>query len=365
MKMCAALARQGITVSLVADHGTVTADPFESYAVPRSFVLKRNPVGLFLPYWLRHVARSMYAMIVVFSVRLRRQDVLIYARDILSLQLARLSRLPFVLELHDLPHLSAGQSRRNRLRANLLERAVGDPQLVGLVCITEALRQALLERVDRRIASRVFVLADAADQPADCDGVDASTPRSVGYVGSFGPGRGLAIVEGLARSMPDTSFHLIGGRAGERDVWKQRFGVLPNVVIYGFVQQGELPCIYRKFDIALAPYQRSVPGHRGDDTSEWMSPLKVFEYMAHGKAIIVSDLPVLREVLDDEFAVLVSPENQDSWHDAVRRLLDDPTQRAKLASAARERFREHHTWDSRAKRIIELLSHPVVSEESP
>jgi glycosyltransferase involved in cell wall biosynthesis len=64
-------------------------------------------------------------------------------------------------------------------------------------------------------------------------------------------------------------------------------------------------------DVLLAPYLSDVEGHgRGRNIAEGMSPLKLFEYMAHGKPIVSSDLPVIREVLRDSVnSVLVSPDN--------------------------------------------------------
>ena len=84
-----------------------------------------------------------------------------------------------------------------------------------------------------------------------------------------------------------------------------------------------------------------------------MSPLKVFSYMAAGKPILCSDLPVLREVIEDgRNGILVPPDDPDAWAIALQRLLGDPALREKLGSTARADFLAHHTWSQRAVRVL-------------
>jgi glycosyltransferase involved in cell wall biosynthesis len=83
-----------------------------------------------------------------------------------------------------------------------------------------------------------------------------------------------------------------------------------------------------------------------------MSPLKIFEYMAAGRAIICSDLPVLREVLTDgETARLCHPERLDEWRRAVEELRESPELRRELGKAAQRVLIERYTWTGRGSRI--------------
>ena len=90
------------------------------------------------------------------------------------------------------------------------------------------------------------------------------------------------------------------------------------------------------------------------------SPLKLFEYMAAGKAIVASRLPSLGEVLTDEVnAVLVTPGDADALAGGIRRLVNDPALRAALGSAARDAVAEY-SWDRRAERL-EILFNDVLA----
>ncbi len=87
-----------------------------------------------------------------------------------------------------------------------------------------------------------------------------------------------------------------------------------------------------------------------------MSPLKMFEYMAAGKPIISSDLPVLREVLEDgRNAILVPADDLAAWESAIHRLSGDPDLGLRLGEAARRDLHERYTWDARAGRVLDRL----------
>ena len=77
--------------------------------------------------------------------------------------------------------------------------------------------------------------------------------------------------------------------------------------------------------------------------------------MAAGKAIISSDLPVLREVLNSNNAILVDPENVDEWNKAILMLFDDPDRRQNIAFQAQSDFYKLYTWKKRMKFIIETI----------
>ena len=102
------------------------------------------------------------------------------------------------------------------------------------------------------------------------------------------------------------------------------------------------------------PYQRRVSiGIKDSDTAQWMSPLKMFEYLSSNKPIISSNLPVLKEVLEDkQNALLVECDDLVSWGEALQSLIDDQQLRVKLAAASYELYLRNYTWSERARQIV-------------
>ncbi len=103
-------------------------------------------------------------------------------------------------------------------------------------------------------------------------------------------------------------------------------------------------------DILLMPYGASCP------TVAWMSPLKMFEYMAAARPILASDLPAIREILDHgRTAWLTPPDSGEALAQGVREILADPQRAGDMAAAARAKV-EDYSWDRRVARILDFVA---------
>jgi glycosyltransferase involved in cell wall biosynthesis len=113
------------------------------------------------------------------------------------------------------------------------------------------------------------------------------------------------------------------------------------------VPHAEVPALLATASIGLAPYAADAPGY--------FSPLKLFEYLAAGLAVVAGSIAGVREVVGAEHAVLVPPGDPAALAAAVSELAADEAKRARLGAAGRELVAARHTWDRRARRILELV----------
>ena len=345
MRMCEAFAENGHEVLLLVPNRRALMesgvhDPFAHYGVQQTFALEHLP-------WLRlRGRRHIFALLSALRA-VRWSADLVYGRNPLGLFWAALLGKRVILEMHGLPRLGTTADR-------LVYRALArSRRLVHVVAISEELARRLRPYFPRHA---VVVAHDGASPHGarkERRAVDSNVPLRVGYVGHLYPGRGVEVVLGLARRFPAVRFELIGGT--ERDIaqWRER-PLTENVSFSGYVPPQEVANRCAGFDVLLMPYQRKVAVHgaRGD-TSSWMSPLKMFEYMATSKPIISSDLPVQREVLrNGENALLVPPDDLEAWKLALLRLIDDAALRRKLGANARADFEREYTWGSRAAKVL-------------
>lgn len=237
-------------------------------------------------------------------------------------------------------------------------RLFGHPGFLGLVVISKPLRTAYLSAYPRLSPAKVLVSPDGAGdvREVQCQ-EDGRSPRiQVGHVGHLYPGRGGELMIAVAHALPGMDFHLVGGR-GEDIARLNALDPPGNLVFHGHRPPAELAGFYRRFDVVMAPYQKKVAVAGGEgNTVEWMSPLKIFEYMAYAKPIVASDLPVLHEVLvPDRTAIMVEPGNVAAWTRALSRLMESPEERRGLGRRARAAFVSRYTWRRRAERILDTF----------
>lgn len=348
VKMAHALGRRGHDVTLYAAYGDTGIDPMAFYGVGATFELARTvrPAG-------GRLGAARYLASQVARLHTAPRADLYYGRAArLLLAAAPLGR-PLGYEAHVLPS-SAGRRAAQKALFAL-------PNFAGLVCISDALRRDYLAAFPRLDPQRVLVAHDGSD-PLD---LPDNAPRTlgrpgalqVGYVGSIYRGRGIDTLVHLATALPDVDFQVIGGAPDAVDDARQ--DAPSNMHFHGHQPHAELPAFYAQLDVLTAPYRgdRVAVHGGGGDIRRWMSPLKVFEYMSTGRAIVSADIPVLREVLrDGENAMLVPSDDLAAWVDAIAALRDDPRRRAQLGAAALSDFLAHYTWEQRADAIAALAS---------
>jgi len=162
------------------------------------------------------------------------------------------------------------------------------------------------------------------------------------------------IIEKLAKKMPEEIFHIIGGHYSDVEYWKSQTGV--NVVYHGFITPEKLFNYYKKIDLALAPFQETIKIKGKIDIGRFTSPLKIFEYMSYSKMILCSDIPVLHEVLkDDETAIFLPHNDIAAWKSKIEFLAQNSKKARRIGENARKEFLSSHTWNIRAKKIIEFM----------
>jgi glycosyltransferase involved in cell wall biosynthesis len=180
---------------------------------------------------------------------------------------------------------------------------------------------------------------------------------TVGFTGHIYPGRGAELLFELAKQLPAVNFLWVGGTPELVEFWRGKLSEskMSNVTMTGFLQHEAIPLYQAASDILLMPYGKSISASSGQDIAEVINPMKMFEYMAAGRAIISADLDSIREILNEENAVLCEPSNMEKWKAEIENLLADESRRLALGNQAR-RDVEQFTWAARERRIMETFS---------
>lgn len=167
------------------------------------------------------------------------------------------------------------------------------------------------------------------------------------YIGSIQSWKGHEVFLDASRLIKDMQFVLIGGRKEQIKELKVKY---PNVLFLGELPYKDLPVNQRAADVLIIP-------NTGKDiiSARYTSPLKVFAHMASNIPIVVSDLPAMREVLNENNSVLVKPDNVAALAEGIKRVLADKN----LADTiSRQAFADvqNYTWQKRAETILKFIS---------
>ena len=178
---------------------------------------------------------------------------------------------------------------------------------------------------------------------------DDPDPLVLGFVGFVREWHGLdAVIEAIARyrGLRQVKLKVVGDGPARPALESQAaaLGVADRVTFTGLADRPDIPGLVAGFDIALQPKVVS-----------YASPLKLFDYMAAGRAIVAPDQGNIREILTDgETALLFDPAQPGAMLDAIARLIADRTLRQRLGTAARRQIEgRDYTWAANARRIIE------------
>jgi glycosyltransferase involved in cell wall biosynthesis len=173
----------------------------------------------------------------------------------------------------------------------------------------------------------------------------------LGFTGFVREWHGLdRVVDLIADRAEGAGLHLLvvgDGPARESLQARARHrGIADRVTVTGIVDRDQVPDYVAAFDIALQP--SVVP---------YASPLKLFEYLAMGRAIVAPASPNITEVLTDgENAVLFDPDQTDGMLRAIERICSDGELRRRVADGARDTIvRRKLTWGNNAQRVVELF----------
>jgi glycosyltransferase involved in cell wall biosynthesis len=365
VETCYALAERGHDVWLIArpDTRRPARDPYVYYGIARHPRLAIEAAPVRGPQFARRIGYLSFAL--GRALGRDKADVL-FTRDLgvaaMFLRVPRAMRPPVVYESHgfapevsaELPGLvstarpaSAAKLKRLGEREALVWR-----QAEGYVTITRALADRLAERFGPR--PNLAVVPDGVRLKPQRVWSPLPDEPLVAYAGHLYAWKGVdVLLDALAR-VPSARGLVAGGHEAEADIGRLRarahqLGIADRIEFAGLVAPAAVPGLLERARILVLPNLPSTT------SSYFTSPLKLFEYMAAGRAIVASDLPALREVLrHGDNAILVAPGDPEALAAAIQQLLDDPDRAGRIARTA---FGDAAAfgWDQRAAGLEPVL----------
>jgi len=351
MKMCEAFVSQGVEVELVIPdkrNNLGESEVFEYYGIKNFFKIKRilstdllGKTRFFgkLFYWIDLLT---FLLGLYWTVKIEGESI-IYSRDpILFLPFLGREKCPMWAEIHDIPNHQLFFFR-------LLRR------VAGVVVITKHLKNILVEMGLGE--NKIMVAPDAVD----IEGFDINVYQKkirqklnipldrkvVMYTGLFDEWKGYrTLLDASLITSSEVQVVMMGGTPEQVNHLKKKY---PKVIFLGFRPYNELAENQRAADILVVPNSDKVM-----ISKYFTSPLKLFAYMTSGVPIIASDLPSLREIVDELMVFFFIPDDPGSLANIINYVLNSPSDAKNKAGEALIKVKQY-SWQNRAKKVLEFI----------
>jgi glycosyltransferase involved in cell wall biosynthesis len=346
MKMCEAFARIGAEVELVVPtrHNAIIEDPFDYYGVERIFTI----TTLSTPDLVKW-GRAGFLIQAIRFVRIARRYLrqakpdIVYSRDKVVLLLLP-KTAPFVWEIH---------TEESRFVASILGK-----RAKAIVTITSSLaalcnsfgipREKIIVEHDG-VDLEQFSVSISQKEAQHKLGLPLDT-RLVLYTGHLYAHKGADILAQAAKLFADNVCAVIvGGTEADLKRFRTAYGDIKNLIIVGQRPHTDIPYYLKAADVLVLPNSATSEASRLHT-----SPMKLFEYMASGVPISASDVPSLREIIDESMANFFTPDDPAALAVSILSVLSNEHDAREKARHAQKKV-EEYTWNRRAKTVLDFI----------
>lgn len=372
MQNCEAFADAGAEVHLWTAHRVNTpqlrsiTDIWAHYGVKHNFTRHTVPcidlIGLvperadWLGKLIFHLQQTTFVLVALIASLFQRADIY-YSREAITL-----FALSLVKPKHTLAyevHTMAGGRSGGWLRRQTLRRCG------TIIPVTKRLGDDLVKL--GADPSRILVAHDGIRQARFAELPTQQEARKtvnwpqdafiVGYIGrlhTMALDKGVGTLIDAMKQIDNAVLALVGGPDDMAEILREQWQKLgldaDRFINAGQVAPDRVPAYLSALDVCAMPFPWT------EHFAYYASPMKLFEYMASGRAIVASDLPSTAEVVTDgESALLYPPGDINALAAAIIRLRDDADLRNRLGDHAREHALSHYTWGARAHAILNKI----------
>ena len=353
MKMCQVFVKKGVSVELVTGrrfHQLSHANPFIYYNIKERFKIKKifsidliplqNIIGR-LGLWTQSLS---FAILAGFYLLFQKTDI-IYSRDLFSLFFLSWFKSNLIYEAHTFPkHFFLYKYIFKKVKA--------------IIVITQNLKNFFIERGIS--GDKILVAPDGVDlgefnisqsQEQCRKNLNLSMDKKIIlYTGHLFKWKGVSVLAEAGQYLDKNCLIIfVGGLERDVENFKSQVSGFKNISVLGHQPHSQIPYYLKAADVLVLPNSAKVK-----ISEYWTSPMKMFEYMASQRPIVASDLPSIREVLNENNAVLVGSDSPADLARGIEKVLKNPNFSVKIARQTFEDVKKY-TWEKRAQSILEFI----------
>lgn len=355
VKMCSSLASLGQEVTLVIPkrNNPIQENIFDYYGVEKNFQIHSIDVpetmnfGKYGFLWNQFI----FSLKIFLNTKWKKKEYVVFTRDIYTSLFLHARGYMVFHDLHGFPEKS------HWFWKYVLRK------MDGIVCTNEWKMKQCFEKYniprEKMIVARngfdpeMFVQKQERKTKVDF-GLPFEKPVVL-YTGHFYDWKGAHVLAEAAKELTELSVVLVGGSKEDVARFSSKFSGVKNLFFVSHLPQRDVAGYIALCDVLVLPNSVQSVDPRLSFYSKFdTSPIKMFEYMASGKPIVASDIPSVREVLDDSTAVFFEPDNPQDLASKIQFAMKNFEKMDTLQKNAKEKSKEF-TWRARSEKILQFI----------
>ncbi len=313
VKTCEYLSKYGNQVFLILPNTAIFNVKISNFyntkykfEIIRLYKFKKFPIGI-----------NYYLFSLLSFLKAKKKSEFIISRNFFIIFLCSLFNMKCAIELHN---DIKSESRIVRFIFNKLN-ILDSKSITKIICISQGVKNKYLKDFNLQNNKKIIVLPSGSSLDIKYKNSLKKKKLNIGYFGTINPSRGINIILKLAQMDKSNNYYIFGGSKNQvRDIKKRH--KLENLYLRSHLNYKTVKKKISDMDILLMPYSNKVTvSGNVSNTTNFMSPLKLFDYMSAGKLIISSDLQVIREIVDKNQCVYVKNYlNPMSWMLEIKKI---------------------------------------------
>ncbi len=353
-KSCEAFAEEGLEVVLLVPRriGRFSENAYDFYNTKKNYKIIFLPtIDLFflrifksLAFRLSLISFSFFCFVYLF-LKANKKDI-IYSNETLPLMLASYFFQNTFYEMHDFPE------KKLFFYKKLFKKQ-------RWILATNRWKKEKLEK-DFKINSEKIIYEPNAVDLEGFENISKLSARkkfnlplerfTVVYGGHLYGWKGADILAEAVSYLPkDILIVFAGGTSEDTKNFKKKYSHIKNIMITGYVSRSDMSYWQKLADVLVLPNTA-----KEKISKYYTSPMKLFDYMASGNPIVASNIPSVSEIVDNTNAIMFSPDDPKDLSEKIMWIFDNQ-EKANILSEKALKDVKKHSWQNRAKRIIEMF----------
>lgn len=338
MKMCDAFSKLGFNTNLYVFRREKNINLFKIYNCKKKFKIIETKI-----YQNNFIGRIKHALILLRLIKKKKSKSIIYSRSIISSLILSIFHENVLLEIH---HELKGFTK---VFFNLSKKMKYFKRIT-FVYISKNLKNHYM------INNRSIILDDGVDL-SDFKNLNSRKRihNTCVYTGSFTKGKGIELILKIAKITNKINFHLYGDISNSKFT-KLYFKKFKNVYYKGFAEYKNIPKILNKYYLYLMPYSKKVFVRSNNlEVGNYMSPLKLFEYMASKGVVMATEMNVYKHVLNKKNSILINKNSSKKWKNKIERFFANKSNYNYLSKNSNLEVK-NYSWELRVKKILSFIN---------